>query len=81
MMTSPPLPKTSSLLSLSLPERVEDILVVTLNRPAKLNAIPMDGHMEMAEIWSWMDEQPQIRCGILTGMGKAFCAGADLEGE
>ena len=81
IMTSSSLPKTSPLLDLSYPTKGKNILLVTLSRPEKYNAIPSHGHTEMATIWEWMDQQPEIRCGVLTGRGKAFCAGADLSGR
>ena len=56
------------------------ILLVTLNRPKDLNCINMDGHAELESIWSWMDNEPSMTCGIITGNGRAFCAGADLKG-
>lgn len=80
-MTALSLPKTSPLLALTFPTSTQNILLVTLDRPEKLNAIPGHGHQEMARVWEWMDQQPEIRCGIVTGKGRAFCAGADLEGE
>ncbi|KAK4103396.1 ClpP/crotonase [Parathielavia hyrcaniae] len=55
------------------------VLLVTLSRPAALNAIPSSQHLAMASLWAWYDAQPQLRCAVLTGgTGRAFCAGADL---
>ncbi|KAI4194188.1 MAG: hypothetical protein LQ348_002697 [Seirophora lacunosa] len=56
------------------------IVLVTLNRPDVLNCIDNAQHHELAAVWQWMDEEPRIRCGIITGKGRAFCAGADLKG-
>ena len=56
------------------------VLLVTLNRPRDLNCINSQGHAELHEVWEWMDEEPSLRVGILTGTGRAFCAGADLKG-
>ncbi|KAI9371338.1 ClpP/crotonase-like domain-containing protein [Aspergillus egyptiacus] len=55
------------------------ILLVTLSRPKDLNCINSTGHAELHEIWSWMDDEPSLRVGIITGQGRAFCAGADLK--
>src|SRR2546427_3598134 len=54
------------------------LATITLNRPEKRNAIST--HM-MAELQSALDEveKSHTRVGILTGAGKAFCAGMDLE--
>lgn len=55
------------------------ILLVTLNRPAALNAIPTTSHILFDGLWRWYDSQPPLRCAVLTGTGRAFCAGADLK--
>lgn len=57
------------------------VLLVRLNRPKELNCINMDGHAELDAIWQWMDEEPNLSVGIVTGTGRAFCAGADLKGK
>jgi enoyl-CoA hydratase/carnithine racemase len=72
LKTAPPVPHTN----LSLP--APHILLVTLARPAALNAIPSAQHTALAALWSWYDAQPTLRCAVLTGTGRAFCAGADL---
>ena len=54
------------------------VLLVTLNRPGRLNAIPSPQHALMAALWDWYDAEPYLRCAVLTGAGRAFCAGADL---
>ncbi|KAF2101251.1 ClpP/crotonase [Rhizodiscina lignyota] len=55
------------------------ILLVTLNRPRSLNCVNTDGHYELEELFKWFDDEPQLRCAVLTGAGRAFCAGADLK--
>lgn len=57
------------------------ILLVTLNRPRDLNCINAQGHADLHTVWEWMDTEPSLRVGILTGRGRAFCAGADLKGS
>jgi enoyl-CoA hydratase/carnithine racemase len=62
-------------------ERDGEILVVTMNRPEKLNAFPSTAHAEMERIWDVFAADPALRVGILTGAGdKAFSAGSDLAG-
>jgi enoyl-CoA hydratase/carnithine racemase len=75
--TLAPPPEVPNVL-LSLPH--PNVLLVTLNRPRALNAIPSFQHVAMASLWAWYDAQPQLRCAILTGGAdaRAFCAGADL---
>lgn len=53
---------------------------VTINRPERLNAVDSAAHARLAEIWEEVEQNPEIRCAVLTGAGpKAFCAGADLK--
>ena len=58
-----------------------NVALVKLNRPKDLNCINMEGHTELDAIWSWMDAEPNLTCGIITGSGRAFSAGADLKGR
>lgn len=51
-----------------------------LNRPRSLNCINVAGHAELHDVWEWFDAEPLLRVAILTGKGRAFCAGADLKG-
>ncbi|KAI1497473.1 enoyl-hydratase [Biscogniauxia marginata] len=55
------------------------ILLVTLNRTKQLNAIPRPQHFALERLWDWFDDEPALRCAVLTGSGRAFCAGADLK--
>ena len=54
------------------------ILILTLNRPEKLNALNNDVLQALAEIFSSAKDNPKVKALILTGTGKAFCAGADI---
>ncbi|KAJ5725522.1 Crotonase core [Penicillium malachiteum] len=73
--TTPPPTPEHALLSFPAPY----VLLVTLNRPRGLNCINSQGHVDLHEVWEWMDEEPSVRVGIITGTGRAFCAGADLK--
>ncbi|KAI5464997.1 ClpP/crotonase-like domain-containing protein [Mariannaea sp. PMI_226] len=55
------------------------VLLVTLNRPSQLNALRRHMHFALSELWAWYDAEPTLRCAVLTGKGRAFCAGADLK--
>jgi len=57
----------------------KNILLVTLNRPKSLNCINTTGHYELDALWNWLDNEPSLLVGIVTGAGRAFCAGADLK--
>jgi enoyl-CoA hydratase/carnithine racemase len=53
---------------------------ITINRPEAMNSIDRAHNTALEEAWRWMNEDPQIRAGVLTGAGaRAFCAGADLK--
>ncbi len=54
------------------------VAVVTLNRPAKRNALSGEMLVRMHDAWVEIDQDPEIRVAILTGAGGNFCAGADL---
>lgn len=55
------------------------VATVTLNRPEAMNAATDDLYRELGDAIGRVDEDRQIACMILTGAGKAFCAGADLK--
>jgi enoyl-CoA hydratase/carnithine racemase len=56
----------------------EQILTITLNRPDKLNAFNATMMRELIEAFDAADADDDIRAIIVTGAGRAFCAGADL---
>ena len=58
----------------------ETILTITLNRPDKLNAFTTQMLHEMIDAFDRADKDDAIRAVIVTGAGRAFCAGADLSG-
>ena len=55
------------------------VLVVTLNRPEKLNAINASLHAELARIFADVARDPEACAIVLTGAGRAFSAGGDVE--
>jgi len=56
----------------------DNILTITLNRPEKLNAFTGIMMTEMIDAFERADKDDNIRAIIVTGAGRAFCAGADL---
>ena len=54
------------------------ILTITLNRPEKLNALSIAVLDALNEIFISAKENPKVKALLLTGNGKAFCAGADI---
>ncbi|MGH3969619.1 MAG: enoyl-CoA hydratase-related protein, partial [Mycobacterium sp.] len=63
----------------ALVEQRGHTLIVTLNRPAARNALSSEMMQIMVEAWDRVDNDPDIRCCILTGAGGYFCAGMDLK--
>jgi enoyl-CoA hydratase/carnithine racemase len=59
-------------------EIAEQILTITLNRPDKLNAFNGVMQRELIEAFDAADKDDNVRAIIVTGSGRAFCAGADL---
>jgi enoyl-CoA hydratase/carnithine racemase len=60
---------------------VEDgIATITLNRPEKLNAFTARMMKELIDVFDLTDGDDAVRVVIVTGAGRAFCAGADLSG-
>lgn len=55
------------------------IRVVKLNRPEQRNAVNEGLHAALAEVWAPLQADPEVRVVILTGAGKAFSAGGDME--
>src|SRR5262245_744642 len=55
------------------------VLRVIMNRPDKPNAVDRAMHRELSEIWRVIDADPSVSAGLLTGAGKAFSAGGDLD--
>jgi enoyl-CoA hydratase len=60
-------------------ERDGHIAIVTLNRPAKKNALSSEMLVRMYDAWLEIDQNPDIRVAIVTGAGGNFCSGADLK--
>ncbi len=59
--------------------REAEIALVTLNRPQAFNAIDQDLMAAMAAHLLALATDPEVRALVLTGEGKAFCAGGDLK--
>jgi enoyl-CoA hydratase len=60
-------------------EDKEGVATLTLNRPDKLNAINIPLMVELRTHLDTITHDPSVRCLILTGAGRSFCSGHDLE--
>ncbi|MBP6229568.1 MAG: enoyl-CoA hydratase/isomerase family protein [Pseudomonadales bacterium] len=60
-------------------ERDGAVAVVTLNRPAQLNTISQPMLSALSQALLACEADPEVRAVLLTGAGKAFCAGLDLK--
>lgn len=59
-------------------EIVDHVAVITLNAPERMNTISGAMLNQMSEKFLEADNNPHVRCIVLTGAGRAFCAGLDL---
>ncbi len=57
------------------------ILVLTLNRPEQLNAFTVEMANELEDFFTRVNAFDEVRAIVVTGAGKAFCAGMDLSKE
>ena len=61
-------------------ERRGDVLIVTLSRPERLNALNPKVMAELGDLFMSLDDsRSDTRVVILRGEGKHFCAGADID--
>ncbi|CAJ0838324.1 10624_t:CDS:2 [Entrophospora sp. SA101] len=73
-------PPTTKYTILQFPKQHPHVLVITIQRPDRLNALHMPAHFELDAIFNWYQSEPELRVAIITGSGdKAFCVGQDLK--
>jgi enoyl-CoA hydratase len=63
-----------------LTEQQGPVTILTLNNPDMRNALIDELHVAMQEVWESLAADHSVRCVVLTGAGKAFCAGGDIPG-
>ncbi len=56
------------------------VLTLTFNRPDARNAMSLDMNMALQQQLAAAEMDPAVKCIVLTGAGKAFCAGGDVKG-
>jgi enoyl-CoA hydratase len=57
----------------------DGVLLITINRPDVLNATNNRLHWELSRVWPDIDDDPETNVVIITGKGRAFSAGGDLD--
>jgi 2-(1,2-epoxy-1,2-dihydrophenyl)acetyl-CoA isomerase len=62
-------------------EKVQGVATITLNRPQSLNAFVPQMNQEVLEALKDGERDKTVRCLMITGAGRAFCAGQDLKGR
>jgi 2-(1,2-epoxy-1,2-dihydrophenyl)acetyl-CoA isomerase len=60
-------------------EQAHHVATLTLNRPDAYNALDLGLGRELFQAAIELDEDPDVRCVVITGSGKAFCAGGDVK--
>ncbi len=53
---------------------------ITLNRPERLNALTFESYAELAETFDGFSGNPAVRAITITGSGRGFCSGGDVQG-
>ena len=56
------------------------VLTITLNRPDARNAMSGEMNAALGAQLAWAELAPEVKCVVLTGAGKGFCAGGDVKG-
>ena len=62
-------------------EKSNGVATITLNRPQALNAFTPQMNNELSQALREAERDGEVRCVVLTGSGRAFCAGQDLKGR
>ena len=60
-------------------ERRGAVHLVTLDRPDALNAVDTPMHRALQGVWHFLGDDPEVRAIVVTGRGRAFSAGGDLD--
>ena len=60
-------------------ERDGGVMLIRMNRPERLNALGAELRTALAETWREFRDSPALEVAILTGTGRAFCAGEDMK--
>ncbi len=67
--------------TIDIDKRSDGVTIATLNRPEKLNAVNAAMHRELAALPIDANRVPDVCVLVLTGTGRAFCAGGDFSAD
>jgi enoyl-CoA hydratase len=65
--------------SLRFADLGEGVLEITMSTPGRMNAVGPEMHRDLAEVWTTVDRDPDVRVAIIRGAGGVFSAGGDLD--
>jgi enoyl-CoA hydratase len=58
--------------------RDRGVLLITINRPDRSNAVNPRLHIELGSVWRDVDRDPRVAVAVITGAGDAFCSGGEI---
>jgi enoyl-CoA hydratase/carnithine racemase len=61
------------------PDAATSVATITLNRPERLNALTFEVYTQLRDTFRALDTEPGVRAIVITGAGRAFCSGGDVE--
>jgi len=64
--------------AIAIDKRPDGVALATLNRPERLNAVNGTLHNELTRVTRDADADPDVKVLVITGAGRAFCAGGDF---
>ena len=59
-------------------DKQDTVLIITLNRPERLNAVNNVMHEELPDVFARVGQDPEVSAVVLTGAGRGFCSGGDI---
>ena len=60
-------------------DEMTGVATLTLDRPDRLNALTFEVYAELRKAFGQLDSEPGVRAIVITGSGRAFCSGGDVE--
>ena len=60
-------------------EEIDNVARITFNRPDRLNALTFEVYAELRDTFAELNRNPEVRAVLITGQGRGFCAGGDVE--